>query len=555
VKKRSAVIFLLIAWPAAAATPGPPNILLLMAEDMSSRVGAFGDSVAVTPNLDALAEQGVRYTNTFTTAGVCSPSRAAHILGIHQISTGTQHMRSSGRKEGGYFSAPPAQVKAYPELLRAAGYYTFTDQKLDYQFSGAHAGTGPFSILDDEGTSNWNGRDQAQPFFGLIKFQVTHETGVFTPLGNMPHSLIHFVVQLRRWWALDAVETGVVNPNSLLLEPYYPDTATVREDIARHYDNIAQMDREVGLILEKLEAEGLADSTIVIWTTDHGDGLPRAKRELYDSGIKVPMIIRWPDAYRPEGVAPRQIDRRLISFVDLAPTIVALAGVTPPEYLQGRDFSSPKLPQRNYIYASRDRIDEVPDRQRAVRDARFKYIRSWYPELPGGHPLKFRDNINMVMEMQSLHEAGQLNAAQDLWFTAPGAERLFDLQNDPFELKDISKDPAFAEELVRMRAELDSWLDSVVDWSDISETAMVEAFYPAGERPQTPAPTVSMANGRLTVEGSVDGSSLGYRVDGNHWLLYSGPTELSKADTIEVKAVRYGWKASEVIELEPGAAP
>jgi N-sulfoglucosamine sulfohydrolase len=547
-KKLVISLLVLIACPAGAVIREQPNILLLMAEDMSPRVGAFGDPVAVTPNIDALAEQGVRYTNTFTTAGVCAPSRAAHILGMHQVSTGTQHMRSSA---GGYYSVPAAEVKAYPELLRAAGYYTFTDRKLDYQFSGTRAGSGPFTIWDAEGTRDWQGRNNRQPFFGLINFQVTHESGVFTPLGNMPHSRIHLMMQLGRWWMLDEVESGVVKPESVTLEPYYPDTPTVRADIARHYDNIAHMDREVGQILRRLDEEGLADSTIVIWTTDHGDGLPRAKRELYDSGIKVPMVIRWPQAYRPEGVAPGQIDHRLISFVDLAPTLLKLAGVTPPNYLQGHNFAAPNAPARQYIYASRDRIDEVPDRQRAVRDARFKYIRSWHPDLPGGHPLQFRENIDMVREMQTLHEAGRLDAAQSLWFAAPGEERLFDLQNDPFELVDLSANPTFAQELVRMRQALDDWLERVTDLSAMPESEMIEVFYPDGVRPQTLPPAVSLSDNRLVAEPSTTGSSIGYRVNGGHWYLYSEPVEINEAESIEVKAVRYGWKASEVVELKP----
>jgi len=546
--KLFAVLFVLFTLPVGAAAQQPPNILLLMAEDMSSRVGAFGDRVAVTPNIDALAAQGVRYTNTFTTAGVCAPSRAAHILGMHQVSTGTQHMRTGRR---GYFSVPEPDVKAYSELLRSAGYYTFTDEKLDYQFSGARAGTGPFTIWDSENTRDWSGRNPEQPFFGLVNFQVTHETGVFTPLGNMPHSRTHFMVQLMRWWMLDSVETGVVKPESVILEPYYPDTPVVREDIARHYDNIAQMDSEVGRILQRLEDEGLADSTIVIWTTDHGDGLPRAKRELYDSGIKVPMVIRWPEAYRPEGIEPGQVDSRLISFVDLAPTILKLAGVPLPQYLQGRDFAAPNAPARQYIYASRDRIDEVPDRQRAVRDARFKYIRSWHPDLPGGHPLQFRENIDMVREMQSLHEAGQLDAAQGLWFSAPGEERLFDLLNDPFELLDLSGNPAFAEELVRMRDAMDAWMERVNDLSDMPESEMIEVFYPDGIRPGTLPPVAFLTGNKLVVEPSTAGSSIGYRVNGGNWYLYSKPVEIGQADTIEVKAVRYGWQASEVVELKP----
>ncbi|MDX1735115.1 MAG: sulfatase, partial [Halioglobus sp.] len=417
---------LCLALPLAAAADARPNILLLMAEDMSARVGAFGDEVARTPNLDALARQGVRYTHTFTTAGVCAPSRAAHILGMYQISTGTQHMRTSRGPHGTYQAVPPEAAKAYPELLRRAGYYTWTDRKLDYQFSGPMAGTGPFTIWDEEGGdgfSGWRERREGQPFYGLVNFGVTHESGVFRPLGKWPRSGTHFIMQVLRAFNLpDGPDLPLTDPQRVPLPPYYPDTPTVRADLAHHYDNIAMMDWQVGEILSALEADGLADSTIVIWTTDHGDGLPRSKREIYDSGIRVPMIIRWPEAYRPDGVAAGGIETRMVSFVDFAPTLLRLAGATVPENMQGVDFIS--APARRYIYAARDRIDEVPDRQRAVRDARYKYIRSWQPQQEGGHPLKFRDNIEMVREMRALYEAGQLNEAQSRWYEAPGEERL-----------------------------------------------------------------------------------------------------------------------------------
>ncbi|MFT6309737.1 MAG: arylsulfatase A-like enzyme [Porticoccus sp.] len=538
---------LALTFSATAVSQNKPNILILMAEDMSSRVGAFGDSVAITPNLDALAKQGVRYDNVFTTAGVCAPSRAAHILGMHQITTATQHMRTTSRPDGGYFSTPPKGVKGYPELLRGAGYYTFTDEKLDYQFSGVRANSGPFSIWNDEGTTTWHGRKKDQPFFGLINFQVTHETGIFTPLGNMPHSRMHLLFQILRWWKIGSVDNSLIKPESVKVEPYYQDTMTVRQDIARHYNNISHMDFEVGEILKQLEDEGLAESTIVIWTTDHGDGLPRAKRELYDSGIKVPMIIRWPDAYRPADIKPGQVDQRLISFVDLAPTILNLAGIAPPNYIQGVDFSSSM--QRDYIYASRDRIDEVSDRQRAVRDDRFKYIRSWHPELAGGHPLKFRDNIEMMREMRFLYEAGKLNKSQQLWFSAPGKERLFDTKVDPYELVDLSTNPAYKKDLIRMRNVLDHWLESVTDWSDISEASMIKQFYPNGKREKTPTPIATIIKGKLVVEIDGDRSSVGYRINGGNWVIYNKPITLASGTKVEIKAVRYGWEESEITEF------
>jgi arylsulfatase A-like enzyme len=549
-----ACIACVLCFHVAGAQAQPrPNILLLMAEDMSPRVGAFGDSVAVTPNLDALAATGVRYTNTFTTAGVCAPSRAAHILGMHQIATGTQHMRSSTRPEGAYYSVPPENAKAYPELLRAAGYYTYTDDKLDYQFSTSFAHSGPGTIWDLEGAAatDWEKRATGQPFFGFISFFVTHESGVFRPLGTMPYSAMHFAMQLMRWYSLEDAVPEVVRPQDITVPPYYPDTQTVRTDIARHYNNIAYMDAQVGVILQQLEAAGLADSTIVIWTTDHGDGLPRAKRELFDSGIKVPMIIRWPEAFRPAGVQPGALDERLISFVDLAPTILSLAGVQVPAHMHGRPFATTSAmtsaAPNTYIYAARDRIDELMDRQRAVRDTRYKYIRSWYPEVAGGTELEFRNNIAMVREMRALFDAGELNTVQRQWYEPPGEERLFDLQHDPFEINDVSRDPQYQGELQRMRAALDAWLAQVGDWSEEPESAMVARFEPNGERQVTPAPTLSVRESLLVITPAASGHSLEYRIDGGNWQLYTGPVSVESENIIEARAVRYGWEESEIV--------
>ena len=529
-----------------------PNILLFMAEDMSPRVGAFGDSVAVTPNLDALAQQGVRFTQVFTTSGVCAPSRAALMLGAHQISTGTQHMRSFNFPQGGYYSVPPAEMKAFPELLRREGYYTFTDNKLDYQFSNPLANSGPFSIWDSEGDANaaWRGRREGQPFFGLINFEVTHESGLFPALGNMPSSLVHLFFQLRRWWLMsDAVE-HVVAPEDVVIPPYYPETPTVRQDIAQHYNNIAAMDAELGSILRQLEAEGLADTTIVIWTTDHGDGLPRAKRELFDAGIHVPMIIRWPEKFRPKDVELGAVDARLISFVDLAPTILAMTGTEAPEYLHGVDVLDPRNAERQYVYAARDRIDAVDDRQRAVRDKRFKYIRSWYPELGGGHALAFRDNINMAREMRALYASGKLNAEQSAWYEAPGEERLFDLEADIHELKDVSGDPRYAKTLERMRGALQIRLQRLGDWSEEPEAQMVARFKPDGKRARTLPPQVFIEEGNVVIEEVTPGSSLAWRIGEERWNLYTAPIKLSTASTIEVKAVRYGWEDSPSVKFK-----
>ena len=531
--------------------PTRPNILVLMAEDMSGRVGAFGDPVAVTPNIDSLAEQGTRYTETFTASGVCAPSRAALLTGMHPISIGAQHMRSSSYPEGEYRAVPPPEVKAFPELLRAAGYYTFTDGKLDYQFSGTLAGTGPETIWDVElNDEYWDGRESStQPFFGLVNFEETHESGVFTQLfEGCPHSMIHFVMQGVRTLVLGIPSGGgTVQPEQVTLPPYFPDTPTVRSDLARHYKNIELMDGRVGRILDRLEADGLADSTIVVWTTDHGDGLPRSKRDLYDSGIQVPMVIRWPEAFRPEGVEPGSVDSRLISFVDLAPTLLELAGVEPPGYSQGRSFASTDGEIRDYVFASKDRIDEFEDRERAVRDHRYKYIRSWTPSLPNGHPSAFRDNMEMMRELWALKEAGQLNPTQEIWFQPTGEERLYDTKTDPFEIRNLAADPAHQATLMRMRGAYAAWRERVPDWSDEPESEMAEAMWPGGRQPVTEEPRFFQNDGRVEIASATKGASIHYRFDDGPWKIYTEPVRVSKGARLKAQAVRYGYETSEKV--------
>ena len=332
----------LVPLTASALAQQRPNILLIMAEDMSARVGAFGDSVAVTPNLDRLASTSVRYPNTFTTAGVCAPSRAAHILAVHQMSVGGQHMRTRSFKESAYRSVPPAHIKAYPELLRRQGYYTFTSSKLDYQFSNTSAGSGPFSIWDYEGPqSTWQGRAEGQPFFGFVTLNQSHERQMFPDVVAANNAT--------------GTRSQVVNPDQVLVPPYYPDHAAIRADIAQHYNNIFTMDQMVGKLLRQLEEDGLADNTIVIWTTDHGDGLPRGKREIYDSGIKVPLIVHWPADLKPAMLNPDSIDKKLVSFVDIGPSVLTIAGIPVPDYMHGSAQLVPGASPKKRLYLCRQR--------------------------------------------------------------------------------------------------------------------------------------------------------------------------------------------------------
>mgnify|MGYP001160932250 FL=1 len=516
-----------------------PNILLIMAEDMSHRVGAFGDPVAITPNLDELASRSLLYPNTFTTAGVCSPSRAAQILGRHQISTGTQHMRAKAFKESSYRSVPPPNIKAYPELLRRAGYHTFVMNKLDYQFSDVFVKSGPFSIWDYEGSNEyWNGRSNGQPFFGFVTYYETHESKIFPKAVEKNNASRDYD---RR-----------VLPNEVTVPPYYPDHPIIRNDLANHYNNIQEMDRLVGALLDRLDRDGLADDTIVIWTTDHGDGLPRAKRELYDSGIRVPLIVHWPDKYKPESFSSTGVDNRLVSFVDIGPSVLAMAGVEAPSYMQGSaQLALTGTPEREYIYASKDRLDEFNFRERAIRSKQFKYIKNLMPNKPGATHLKYRDQMPMMMEMWRQFESNTLNESQSAWFKDRPEDELYDVINDPYEVKNLAYNPQYASALSQLKQDLGGWRQSMKDYSDIPELEMAQNFWPNGKRPRTAPPLLEVRDTNIVkINPAQEHDSVDYRINGGKWKLYSEPFISEGASTIEARAVRYGWAASKKVRLK-----
>jgi arylsulfatase A-like enzyme len=519
-----------------------PNFLIFMTEDLSARVGAFGDPLATTPHIDNLAATGVRYPNTFTTAGVCAPSRAAHITGMHQIAIGAQHMRTAFYKESPYRTVPPAEVKAYPELLRRAGYFTFTNRKLDYQFSSWAQGSGPFSIWSNEGEEpDWSGIAGGQPFFGLVNVPQTHESQLFTKNFEENHA---------------ADEQRSVDPDSVTVPPYYADTPTARETITRQYDNVRAMDEYVGEILQRLKADGMLENTIVIWTTDHGDGLPRAKRELYDSGINVPMIIHWPEQFRPASAVPGGVDGRLVSFVDIGANVLALAGLPVPDTMHGRPTLVIDDAQRQYVFASKDRLDGFMFRERAVRDHRFKYIRNYLPDSPGAVHLTYRDQLDLMRELWELYEQGAMTSEQAAWFDPRPAEELFDLEADPHEVNNVADDPAYAEHLTRMRAALDEWLGRVRDYSEQTELSMAKEFWPAGEQPVTMVPVLKPVRANLVeIAAGTPGASLGYRIDEGSWQVIDDGSliEMPSGTTLEAKSVRYGWQESAVASYRASA--
>ncbi len=530
----------------------PPNILLIVAEDMSDHVGVYGDALAQTPNSDRLATQGMRFTNVFTTAGVCAPSRAALMTGVYQTSMGAHQMRTSAGPIP-YETVPPPDVKAFPELLRGGGYATANFAKKDYQFGE------PFTIWDVNAGSFtaelepalWRDLPSEKPFFAMVNLMWTHESRLFPAdeeaSGPFKELMENLAVQR------ETMIEHVTDPATVTVPPYYPDTPRVRRMIAQHYDNIHFMDSQVGEILRNLEEDGLADNTIVIWTTDHGDAFPRAKRAVYDSGIKVPMIVRFPD-----GRGAGTVETRMVSFVDMAPTLLTLAGVNVPDFIQGQDFLGDAY--REFIFAARDRMDDVPDRVRAARDSRYKYIRNYRSELPYFRPLAFRDSLPIMQEWWSGNAEGVLNEQQGFYFESPRPiEELYDTQADPWETTNRAGDRAMNDILVRMRNAMDVWQAEVGDLGATPELEMIGTMWPGLTQPVTAAPQTNLdkeSNGRqiLSLNSQTEGASIGYRFldDGQAgaWQLYTGPFVLPPGLTVESKAIRYGYAESETVQVK-----
>lgn len=517
----------------------------MMVEDLSPRIGAFGDDLARTPNIDRLAREGVRYTHVFATAGVCAPSRAALITGMNQVSITAQHMRTtdyvwpdgSGRR--GYEAAPPSFVKAFPELLRAAGYYTTNNSKTDYQFGS------PFTVWDENGAqAHWKNRPEGMPFFAMYSLTATHESSLF-PTDSIERRFPGTGAVLRAFESQRNALPSRTRPEDVVVPPYYPDTPTVRADIARQYDNVQLMDAWVGERMAELEREGVLDNTIVIWTTDHGDGLPRAKRSLYDSGLNVPMIIRFPD-----GRGAGTVDRRLTSFVDLAPTVLTLAGAERPAHLQGIDMLGQEGAVQARVYAARDRLDESPDLGRAVRTRDFKYIVNERPDAMFFLPLSFRENLPMMAEMRKLAGEGGLSPVQAGYFATPRpAEELYDLRLDPHEVRNLAGDPAHAGVKAELSAALSAWRAKVGDPGLMPEDEMIKAAWGAQSQPQTVAPVITTSRDAqgvsVVLASATEGASIGYRFAGEaRWRLYTGPFNAETGQRIEAKAIRYGFKES-----------
>lgn len=451
------IAFLFILSPCFSNTSkqesSKPNILWITTEDISPQLGCYGWDYVDTPVLDQLAADGVMYTNAIASAPVCAPARTSIITGMHQSSIGGHHMRCTG-----WF---PEEFSYYPEYLREAGYYCTNNSKEDYNLEYDS------DKIWDESSKNahWKNRpDKNQPFFAIFNYTGTHESGTNS---KAKHERV----------CKDLPEEVMIEPGEAPLPPYFPDKPVVHELWARYNNNISALDRYAENLLNELEEEGVAENTIVIFYSDHGAGIPIHKRWMYDTGLLVPFIVYCPEKY--EHLIPHEQGKpsdELVSFIDLAPTALKLAGVPVPDNMQGRAFLGENLtPEREYTFSSRDRMDERYDMQRAVRDKQFKYIRYYEFPKPFIQYMNTPEKGAIMKAIRSSYEEGTLpDAGVKLMADKKPVEELFDLEKDPEELNNIADDPKYSAVLERMRQAHKNWSVRVADAGLIPEPIIRE---------------------------------------------------------------------------------
>jgi uncharacterized sulfatase len=397
-----------------------PNILWITSEDHGPQMGCYGDALARTPNVDALAAKGMLFNRVWSVAPVCAPARTSIITGVYPSSTGGLHMRS--------MVSLPKEMKMYPQFLRDVGYYCTNNSKTDYNLRE------PGKVWDEcSGNAHWKKRADGQPFFAIFNSTKSHESQIRT----RPHQQI-------------------TDPSKIRVPAYHPDTPEVREDWAQYYDKVSEVDADAGKMLNEIELAGLAADTIIFYYADHGSGMPRSKRWPCNSGLQVPMVVFFPEKWKH--LAPKEYTTggksdRLVSFVDLAPTLLSIVGVKPPEWMQGHAFAGPHQSEAQpFIHGERGRMDERMDLVRSTTDGRYVYLRNYFPHVSQAQRVAYQFQTPTTRVWYQLFSEGKTNDAQSIFWRVPKApEELYDLQTDRDEVKNLANSTEHRAVLEKLR--------------------------------------------------------------------------------------------------------
>ena len=436
-----------------------PNIVWLVAEDQSQYFFPFyGDKSVNLPNISFLLENGIVYDNMNSPYPVCAPARSGIITGMYPSSIGTGNMRAHsdnrivrGKTEASleipYYSSKLAEsIKPFTQILIEEGYYCTNNSKRDYNFKLRDE-----AWDDSSNNASWEKREEGQPFFSIFNFNITHESEI---------------------WKRDK-EKLKVDPNNLTVPPVFPDDSISRHALAVNYSNLVEMDKQMGLIIKNLKDQGLYDNTYIFFYSDHGGPFPRHKRAIYETGSKVPLIVKFPTNINVK--EKRNSD--MLSFIDFAPTILSLAGIDIPKIYQGKAFLGNKesKKKRKYLFTASDRFDEHPDRIRAVKSKRFKYIRNYNINKPHALPIGYRNQMPLMKHLNKLNDSNMLSPEQKLWFQVPkNPEEFYDLKKDPFELNNLIGDDNYSKELNELRKQLSNWIKEINDLGHISEKELAK---------------------------------------------------------------------------------
>ncbi len=489
-----------------------PNILWLTSEDNSPLLGCYGDEFATTPNLDKLASEGFLYTHAYANAPVCAPTRNTILTGVYACSGGNQHMRS-------YYPKSDIVV-TYPEYLRELGYYCTNNSKTDYNLGDFDSD----GIWDEcSKTAHYKNRKEGQPFFAIFNSTISHESSIhqWIPNENLRHK-----------------------PEEVPLPPYHPATPEMKHDWAQYYDKVEDMDAWVGQKLKELEDAGLAENTIVFYYGDHGGVLARSKRYVYETGTRVPFIIRIPEKYKylfPAEKPNSKVDR-LISFVDLVPTLLSIVRIKIPDYLQGNAFlGQQKTADPEYAYMFRGRMDERYDMSRAVRGQKYRYIRNYMPYRIYGQRIEYLFRAPSIVSWQQAYLKGDCNPVQSAFWETKPVEELYDTENDPWEINNLAANKEYEDVLVRMRVANKDWVTRIYDTGFIPEAEQIE-------RANGQAMYDYMRSGKVNLQEIMDAAEI---------------ATLGKPENLELlksylnnddSAVRY-WGATGLLILGQDAAP
>ncbi len=442
-----------------------PNIILLVSEDNSPFLGCYGDTYANTPNLDRFATEGILFEQAFSNAPVCAPSRSTLITGLYATSMGTENMRSQ-------YSVPDF-IKLFPEYLRKAGYYTVNKSKTDYNLSPLENRLE--DTWDDSSIkATYKNRKPGQPFFAMYNSSITHEVSIHTPKDPLKH-----------------------DPNNAPIPPYHPSTPEIQHDWAQYYDRVTLMDKWVGGILNDLEKDGLAENTIVFYFSDHGGILGRSKRFLYESGLHVPLIVRIPQSMQSNSQekAGTRI-KKTVSFIDFAPTILHLAGVPVPKYMQGSILLGHKTDDSDKpVFGFRGRMDETIDLSRTVRKGKYRYIRNYMPHKIYGQYIEYLWRAPSMKSWENEYKENHLDSVKSAFWKAKPYEELYDCEADPHNVQNLANSKTYSSTLKELSITLDKWIINTHDLGFVPEPMIAEinktmSLYEWAQKDKYPLPRI-----------------------------------------------------------------